>query len=121
LSLIVKVLEEFGFENVPQTGGWRPVKCVFHGDRHASASVNPDLSAYKCHTCEISGDVYKLVMEQEGITFAEAKQRVADIAGKDVRDLPVSAERHDRRLLARPGTLGRSGRILSARHGDRWR
>jgi len=78
---IVTVLEHYGFDNVPDCGGWRPVRCAFHNDRHASASVYPDEGVFMCHVCYIKGDAYAVVMAREGISFPEAKTRVSLITG----------------------------------------
>lgn len=68
---IVAVLDRHGLEVVERTG-WRPVRCPYHDDSTASASVNTDLGAFTCHACGVKGDVYKLLMYREGITFPEA-------------------------------------------------
>lgn len=85
---IVPVLEHYEFHGLQDYGGWRPVKCVWHGDRRASGSYNPDLGVYKCHVCDISGDAYAVVMKVEGIGFDEAKRRVQEITGHDGSQLP---------------------------------
>lgn len=110
-SPIVDVLRHYGFENVPQSGGWKPVKCAFHGDRHASASVNPDLGGFRCHTCDISGDAIKIVMEMEQVGFLEAVDKIHEITGDEVLDLPGRSQRGTRSPL-RPGRILRNRRRL---------
>lgn len=78
---IIPVLEHFGFDGLVDYGGWRPVRCVFHGDRRASASYNPDEGLFRCHVCDIGGDAFAVIMHQEGTGFIEAKRRVTEITG----------------------------------------
>ena len=44
------------------------MRCPFHEDRNASASVNPDENVFRCHTCDIGGDSYVIVAWKEGIS-----------------------------------------------------
>lgn len=58
----------------PTYGGWQSIHCPFHLDHTKSARINPELDAFKCHGCEVQGDSWKLLMEQEGINFIQAKR-----------------------------------------------
>lgn len=59
--------------NLPRRGfGWRKMICPFHEDTHASAAVNFDKDLFKCHGCDVKGDTYTLIMNQERISFIEA-------------------------------------------------
>ena len=78
---ITTILEHYGTFNVPDYGGWHAIKCPFHDDRRASASVNPDEGVFRCHACEIKGDAYAIVMSVEGVGFPEAKERVTQVTG----------------------------------------
>lgn len=40
---------------------WQPVKCPFHGDRRASASVNLHKNFFRCHACDVSGDPVRMM------------------------------------------------------------
>lgn len=70
---IIAVLARYGAD-VRERSGWQPLRCPFHDDQTASASVNVDIGGFKCLACGVSGDVYKLLMEQEGISFREAAE-----------------------------------------------
>lgn len=50
-------------------------KCPFHHEKTASFKVYPSDTFY-CFGCGVSGDVIKLVMLMEGITFNEACSRL---------------------------------------------
>ncbi|MGR6999964.1 CHC2 zinc finger domain-containing protein [Yinghuangia aomiensis] len=64
---IHEVLTHYGAEGVPDSGGWRSLRCPFHGDRSASASVKPDEDLFKCHVCDVGGDSFTVVAWKEGI------------------------------------------------------
>lgn len=80
-SPIALVLKTYGADKVPTGKGWRSMKCPFHSDRHASATVSNEDNAFICFACEVKGDIFKIIMEQEGITFNEAKSRAEKITG----------------------------------------
>lgn len=68
---IAAVLSQHGVDVAERTG-WRPVRCPYHDDSTASASVNTDIGRFNCHACGVKGDVYDLLMYRERITFREA-------------------------------------------------
>lgn len=79
---IKELLEHYDAEHVIDRGSWAPVKCPFHEDRSASASVNTGLNTFKCHTCDFGGDSFALVMWREGITdFGSAIEFCEGILG----------------------------------------
>ncbi len=45
---------------------WQAVKCPFHDDRHASASVNLQKQFFRCHGCEVYGDALRIVEVGKG-------------------------------------------------------
>jgi len=55
--------------------------CPFHKERTPSFTVTSNVGLYHCFGCKASGDVFTFVQQIEGCTFAEAVERVADIAG----------------------------------------
>lgn len=68
------VLDIWGTESAPywNSSGWRTVSCPLHEDKHASAGVSPDSEVLNCFQCGFEGDVFKLVMAVEKISFGEA-------------------------------------------------
>ena len=72
------VLRHYGGE-VPSTGeGWRKMRCPFHPDRRPSASVHFGKGAFRCHGCDVAGDIFSIVQKREGIhDFMEACQWLA--------------------------------------------
>jgi putative DNA primase/helicase len=63
-------------------------RCPFHKDDTPSFSVNPEKGVYLCFGCGRKGDVYDYLKEKEGLSFPEAKLRLAEIAGIDPASLP---------------------------------
>ena len=56
-------------------------RCPFHDERTPSFGVNPVEKVYHCFGCQASGDVFRFVMETEGLDFTGALQ----VAGRPVR------------------------------------
>ena len=42
---------------------WQAVTCPFHNDENASASMNRAKGRFKCHACDVSGDIVDLARE----------------------------------------------------------
>lgn len=92
VEMIDKVLEHYGADLTRVSlVGWRPVKCPFHDDRNASASVNLNLGGFRCHACGIHGDAIKLIQEREGLGFKDAVSKLEEISGESVPGVSRSA------------------------------
>ena len=46
--------------------------CPFHSERTPSFSVDPQANLYHCFGCKAGGDVYRFVMDKEGVGFPDA-------------------------------------------------
>lgn len=87
--------------------GWTPVKCPFHEDRHASASVHEQDGRFHCFVCGIYEDAVGLIMERERVEFSDAVSEAEAITSqsadtiRDQRDLggwfPQRPRAHTRR------------------------
>ena len=55
--------------------------CPFHQEKTPSFYVIPDKQMYYCHGCHASGDVFKWLMEHDGMGFIDACKQLADRAG----------------------------------------
>lgn len=67
--------------NVREVSGWQKCKCPVHEDSHASAGVHVDECMFVCHACGVKGDVYKIIMEKEGVKYNEAIEFAKQITG----------------------------------------
>lgn len=55
--------------------------CPFHSEKKPSFTVHVVQQFYKCFSCGVGGDVFKFVMEIEGISFYEALKTLAERYG----------------------------------------
>jgi len=66
-------------------GGSLKGLCPFHDEKSPSFNVRPAQGYYHCFGCGVGGDAIKFLREIEGITFAEAVERLADKTGIQLR------------------------------------
>ncbi|MGI8509351.1 MAG: DNA primase [Gemmatimonadaceae bacterium] len=62
---------------------WRG-PCPFHGGKNPNFSVSPKRGQYHCFKCGESGDVFSFVQNHLGLSFPDALQTVAGIAGIEI-------------------------------------
>ncbi|QND53742.1 DNA primase [Phyllobacterium sp. 628] len=65
--------------NAPKGDFW--ACCPFHGEKSPSFHCEDRKGRYHCFGCGVTGDHFKFLTELEGLSFPEAVQRVADMAG----------------------------------------
>src|SRR5690606_17372640 len=70
--------------------------CPFHGEKTPSFHCEDRKGRYHCFGCEASGDHFRFLTEAEGLTFPEAVERIADMAGVAMPARDVEAERRER-------------------------
>ena len=72
--------------------------CPFHTDSKPSMNVVDDKNFYHCFACGAHGDIIKFVMENEGMAFPEAVEKLAEMAGLEVpKETPAERERSKQR------------------------
>ena len=59
--------------------------CPFHNEKTPSFSVDPDRGFWYCFGCKQGGDVFKFLMQIEGMGFPEAVQKLADETGVEIK------------------------------------
>ncbi len=78
--------------------------CPFHDEKTPSFTVNPDRQTFKCFGCGVGGDVFRFLMEHEGMTFPEAVRMLARERGIEVPERGggerVEPRRYERALSA---------------------
>ncbi len=68
--------------------------CPFHNEKTPSFTANDDKGFYHCFGCGAHGDIISFVMETEGLSFPEAVEKLAAMAGLAVpRQSPEDRER----------------------------
>jgi DNA primase len=66
-------------------GGSLKGLCPFHDEKSPSFHVTPARGFYHCFGCQVGGDVINFLMEIDGLSFAEAVERLADKYGVQLR------------------------------------
>lgn len=76
---IVEVVSDY--VKLKRSGSGFTGLCPYHNEKTPSFHVTPRLGIYKCFGCGQSGDVFKFIMDQDGIGFTEAIKQLADRYG----------------------------------------
>jgi DNA primase len=70
--------------------------CPFHGEKSPSFHCEDRKGRYHCFGCGVSGDHFRFLMELDGMSFQDAVQQVADIAGVALPAPDPESERRER-------------------------
>ena len=92
---IKAVLEAHGVV-VKDRAGWQPIKCPYHDDRTASASVSVGKGAFLCHACGVKGDSYSLIQAYEKCDFRKAVE-IGNGYAADTNQPPAQAPRRSKK------------------------
>jgi DNA primase len=65
--------------------------CPFHAERTPSFTVDPATNLYYCFGCGAGGDIYRFLMDVEGLEFTEAVEQLARRTGYTLRYEEMSA------------------------------
>jgi DNA primase len=76
---IVEVVQDY--VKLKRSGSGFVGLCPYHDEKTPSFNVTPRLQIFKCFGCGESGDVFKFVMDQEGVGFTEAIRQLAERYG----------------------------------------
>lgn len=71
--------------------------CPFHSEKGPSFFVSETMQRYKCFGCGKSGDVFTFLEEYEGMTFREALESLAEVAGITLTAAAPSTQEDDER------------------------
>ncbi|CAM5444935.1 DNA primase [Aquamicrobium terrae] len=70
--------------------------CPFHGEKTPSFHCEDRKGRYHCFGCGVSGDHFKFLTELDGLSFPEAVERIADMAGVPMPARDVMEEKRER-------------------------
>jgi len=74
--------------------------CPFHKEKSPSFHVHDDRGFFHCFGCQASGDVFKFIMETEGLSFHEAATSLGEKVGISV-ELDMSSDEQKQRQARR--------------------
>ncbi|MCG6892707.1 MAG: DNA primase, partial [Desulfobacteraceae bacterium] len=66
--------------------------CPFHSEKTPSFTVSPEKQMYYCFGCQNGGNVFRFLMEHEGLSFPEAVRKLAVRYGVPLPDRDLSPE-----------------------------
>ena len=69
--------------------------CPFHGEKSPSFHCEDRKGRYHCFGCGVSGDHFKFLTELDGMSFPEAVERIAEMAGVPMPERDVLVERRE--------------------------
>lgn len=70
--------------------------CPWHTDSRPSLQINPEKQIWKCWVCDIGGDVFNFVMQDEGLSFPEALKQLAERAGIELTSTKSSSRHYSK-------------------------
>ena len=70
--------------------------CPFHGEKSPSFHCEDRKGRYHCFGCGVSGDHFRFLTELEGLSFPEAVQQIADMAGVALPQPDPQAEKREK-------------------------
>ncbi len=69
--------------------------CPFHGEKSPSFHCEDRKGRYHCFGCGVSGDHFRFLGELDGVSFPEAVEQVAELAGVAMPQRDVETEKRD--------------------------
>ncbi|RFZ89644.1 DNA primase [Shinella sp. WSJ-2] len=73
--------------------------CPFHGEKSPSFHCENRKGRYHCFGCGVSGDHFRFLTDLEGLSFPEAVQQIADMAGVAMPQPDVQAEQREKERM----------------------
>lgn len=82
---LVELISSCGVQ-VRRAGADYKACCPFHHEKTPSFVIHPEKGYYHCFGCGESGNAFKFLMKQEGLTFVEAVKKLAQQCGVTVEE-----------------------------------
>ncbi|MBO7238353.1 MAG: DNA primase [Elusimicrobiaceae bacterium] len=81
---IVELVRQY-VPHLKKTGKTWKACCPFHKEKTPSFTVSSEKGLYYCFGCQEGGDIFDFLMKIENLSFNEAKQKLADLAGVEYK------------------------------------
>lgn len=78
--------------------------CPFHSEKTPSFKVEDDKGFYYCFGCHETGDIFSFLQKSENLSFREAVEKAADLAGVQLED-PTESERKQHKIKEQISSL----------------
>lgn len=75
--------------------------CPFHKEKTPSFTVSSEKALYYCFGCQEGGDIFDFLMKMENLSFNEAVQKLADMAGVEYKPQAGFSAAEQQRIQAR--------------------
>ena len=88
--------------NLKRAGRSYKACCPFHQEKTPSFTCNSEKGFFYCFGCQEGGDIFAFLMKIENLSFNEALEKLAKLAGVEYRpQRPLTAEENRRAALRR--------------------
>ena len=75
--------------------------CPFHQEKTPSFTCSSEKGLFYCFGCQAGGDIFDFLMKIENLSFHEAVEKLAGIAGVEYKPVQNLTEEEKRRARAR--------------------
>lgn len=89
--------------------------CPFHGEKSPSFHCEDKKGRYHCFGCGVSGDHFRFLTELDGMSFPEAVERIADMAGVPMPAWDEAAEQREKQRASLTDVMELATRFFQER------
>jgi DNA primase len=97
-----------------QRGDWWGC-CPFHGEKTPSFHCEDRKGRYHCFGCGVSGDHFRFLTDLDGLSFPEAVERVAELAGVPMPARDAQEERREKQRASLIDVMEMAAAFFEAR------